>query len=118
MGSQRVRHNLATQQQHLSRKVFKSLDTVIFSVFTRAVMLCLQANSPLEVQYVGQTKLDLRQGSESAGLYPAPPRWGPEEFCRAESFHRNECGNPRYHPMPFFKINKQGFRGLARWRKW
>ena len=69
MGSQRVRHNLATQQQqHLSRKVFKSLDTVIFSVFTRAVMLCLQANSPLEVQYVGQTKLDLRQGSESAGL--------------------------------------------------
>ena len=51
VGSQRVRHNLATQQQqkHLSRKVFKSLDTVIFSVFTRPIMLFLQANSPLEV---------------------------------------------------------------------
>lgn len=51
-------------------------------------MFFLQTNSPLEAQHVQQTKLDLRQRLESAGLYPAPPRWGLEEFCKAKSFYR------------------------------
>ena len=84
---------------------------MIFSLFTRTVMLFLQTNSPLETQHVQQTKLDLRQGPESAGLYPAPPRWGAEEFCEAESFYRKERGNPRCHPMPLLYRQTKVQRG-------